>query len=309
MRLEIRSSVKRLVSMVRESVSYWAFGLFFMIYLWIDAAMLSLLTNSTVVGWYGVPTKLFQTMMFVPVILSTAWLPRLVSAFEESPQQLHRLSRKPIELVLLLGLPIAGAIAAAAGPIVHVLYGAAYGNSVPVMVILGLCIPPMYLNIMFGQVLTAAKRQTVWTWAMVGATVVNPAANAVLIPVTQARFHNGAIGAAISLLVTELLIAGFGFALLGRAVIARHAGRRLALTAVASIAMWSVAFVLRGLGTVPSLAAAGLTFAVLATIFRLVTPDERAFVRERLGRVARRLPDSLRRRMALAPLAMTRSRS
>jgi O-antigen/teichoic acid export membrane protein len=271
--------------------------------------MLSLLTNSTVVGWYGVPTKLFQTMMFVPVILSTAWLPRLVSAFEESPQQLHRLSRKPIELVLLLGLPIAGAIAAAAGPIVHVLYGAAYGNSVPVMVILGLCIPPMYLNIMFGQVLTAAKRQTVWTWAMVGATVVNPAANAVLIPVTQARFHNGAIGAAISLLVTELLIAGFGFALLGRAVIARHAGRRLALTAVASIAMWSVAFVLRGLGTVPSLAAAGLTFAVLATIFRLVTPDERAFVRERLGRVARRLPDSLRRRMALAPLAMTRSRS
>jgi O-antigen/teichoic acid export membrane protein len=220
-------------------------------------------------------------MMFVPVILSTAWLPRLVSAFEESPQQLHRLARAPIELVLLLGLPIAGAIAAAAGPIVHILYGAAYGNSVPVMIILGLCIPPMYLNIMFGQVLTAAKRQTVWTWAMVGATVV-----------------------------TELLIAGFGFVLLGRAVIARHAGRRLALTAVASIAMWSVAFVLRGLGTVPSLAAAGVTFAVLAAIFRLVTPEERAFVRNRLRRIARRLPESLRRRMALAPLAMTtRSRS
>jgi O-antigen/teichoic acid export membrane protein len=295
MRLEVRSNVKRLVSMVRESVSYWAFGLFFMVYLWIDAAMLSLLTNSTVVGWYGVPTKLFQTMMFVPVILSTAWLPRLVSAFEESPQKLHRLARTPIELVLLLGLPIAGAIAAAAGPIVH---------------ILGLCIPPMYLNIMFGQVLNAAKRQTVWTWAMVGATVVNPAANAVLIPVTQARFHNGAIGAAISLLVTELLIAGFGFAFLGRAVIARHAGRRLALTAVASIAMWSVAFVLRGLGTVPSLAAAGVTFVVLAAIFRLVTPEERRFVRDRLRRIARRLPDSLRRRMAPAPLAMTtRSRS
>jgi PST family polysaccharide transporter len=310
MRLEVRSNVKRLVSMVRESVSYWAFGLFFMVYLWIDAAMLSLLTNSTVVGWYGVPTKLFQTMMFVPVILSTAWLPRLVSAFEESPQKLHRLARTPIELVLLLGLPIAGAIAAAAGPIVHILYGAAYGNSVPVMVILGLCIPPMYLNIMFGQVLNAAKRQTVWTWAMVGATVVNPAANAVLIPVTQARFHNGAIGAAISLLVTELLIAGFGFAFLGRAVIARHAGRRLALTAVASIAMWSVAFVLRGLGTVPSLAAAGVTFVVLAAIFRLVTPEERRFVRDRLRRIARRLPDSLRRRMAPAPLAMTtRSRS
>jgi O-antigen/teichoic acid export membrane protein len=309
-RLELRSTLRRLIRMVRESVSYWAFGLFFMIYLWIDAAMLSLMTNSTVVGWYGVPTKLFQTMMFVPVIVSTAWLPRLVSAFEESPQKLHRLARTPIELVLLVGLPIAAAVAAAAGPIVHILYGPAYGHSVPVMIVLGLCIPPMYLNIMFAQVLIAAKRQAVWTWAMAGATVVNPAINAVLIPVTQARFHNGAIGAAISLLVTELLIAGFGFAFLGRAVLSRHAGRRLALTAVASTAMWGVAFVLSGLGTVPSLAAAALTFVVLAAIFRLVTREEMVFIRDRLRRIAQRLPDSLRRRMALAPLAITtRSRS
>ena len=52
-----------------------------MIYLWIDTIMLTLMTRSDVVGWYGASTQLFQTLMFLPVFVQTAWLPRLVSAF------------------------------------------------------------------------------------------------------------------------------------------------------------------------------------------------------------------------------------
>ena len=77
-RLECRTTVRDIRQIVRGSLVYWTNGLFFMIYLWIDTAMLSLMTNPTVVGWYGVPTKLFQTMLFVPTMITTAWLPRLV---------------------------------------------------------------------------------------------------------------------------------------------------------------------------------------------------------------------------------------
>ena len=81
--------------MVRQSLAYWAFGVFFTIYLWIDALMLSLMTNPEVVGWYGVPMKLFQTFMFLPVVISTAWLPRLVRAFLDGGSGRSRARRPP----------------------------------------------------------------------------------------------------------------------------------------------------------------------------------------------------------------------
>jgi O-antigen/teichoic acid export membrane protein len=299
-RIGLGASVRGLVRMAKGSVAYWAFGVFFMVYLWIDTAMLSLMTNSTVVGWYGVPTKLFQSAMVVPVLLATAWLPRLVEVFERTPERLRRAARTPIELVLVLGIPIAAAIATAAGPAIRILYGHAYSRAVPVMIILGLCVVPMYLNIMLSQVLIAAKRQIIWTWVMAGAMVFNPAINAVLITWTQARWGNGAIGAAISLVLTELLIAAVGVRIVGREVVAGMSGR-LARAAAASAAMWVAAFALRPAGTTPSLAAGGLTFVAMAIALRVLTPSEVAAVRTRLRRAGRRLPGWLGRRLSASP--------
>ena len=46
----------------------------------------------------------------------------------------------------------------------------------PILIVLGLCIVPMYLNIILSQILVAAKRQVAWTWVMGGATILNPLA-------------------------------------------------------------------------------------------------------------------------------------
>jgi O-antigen/teichoic acid export membrane protein len=288
-RIDLHTTARRLAHMAKQSMAYWAFGLFFMVYLWIDTAMLSLMTNPTVVGWYGVPTKLFQTLMFVPVLMSTAWLPRLVSAFQEGPDQLHRAARTPIDVVLALGIPISAAVAIAADPLIHIVYGAQYDNAVPVLIILGLCIPFMYVTIMLSQVVIAANRQVRWTWVMAGATVFNPLVNAFLIPATQHAFHNGAIGAAISLLLTEIVIVAIGFVMTGRGLIDRRGMRRCGLAALASAAMVGVALALHPSGTVPSLAAAAVTFLALAWLLRLATPAELAFVRARLVSLIHRI--------------------
>jgi len=297
-RVRWSSTARQLAHMARESMAYWAFGVFFMLYLWIDSAMLSVMTSATIVGWYGVSTKLFQTLMVVPVLISTAWLPRLVSVFERSAPELQRAARAPIEIVLVVGLPIAAGIAVIAEPAIDRIYGPAYAGAVPVMVILGLCIPPMYLNIMLSQVLIAARRQFVWTWVMLGATVVNPAINLVLIPQAQSRFDNGAIGAAVSLLLTEIVIVGAGFCLAGRGVVGLRALRRFAVSAVASVAMWGVSYAAHGVGTIPSAAAGVLAFVVVAKVLRLATPEEVEQIRRRLARFAPRLQARLRRRVA-----------
>lgn len=297
----LRTSAARLAGMIRQSAAYWAFGLFFTIYLWVDALMLSLMTRPEVVGWYGVPMKLFQTFMFLPVVLSTAWLPRLVRAFVDGgPEGLRRVARTPVELTLVLSLPVAAAIAIAASPVVGVLYGPAYRESVPVLQLLALCIPPMYLNIVLNQVLVAARRQIAWTWVMAGATILNPALNAVLIGVAQRRWDNGAIGAALALLLTELAIVTAGMVLVGRGVIDRPLARRVALTAAASAAAWAAAAAARPLGSAVSLAVAAATFAPLALALRLMTRSELETVRGAARRLLAARPVLRRRATAAA---------
>ncbi len=289
-RVRLHAARADLVEVARASLAYWAFGVFMMLYLWIDTVMLSLLTRSEVVGWYGVPTKLFSTLMFLPTVLSTAWLPRLVTAHEQGGDRLKRAARQPLELLLVAGIPLCAITATAAAPALHLLYGRAYDESVPVLIVLALCVPPMYVNIMLNQVLVAAKRQTAWTWVLAGATVVNPLLNLGLIPLTQHRYHNGAIGAAFALLATEVLIVCVGFVLFGRGLIDRATVRRCVPAIVSSAALWGVAYLARPLGPVIALGTAAIVFLVLAHLLHLLTPDERATLRGFTARVAGRGP-------------------
>lgn len=289
MRVDLRASLRRCLDMARDSLPYFAFGVFGMFYLWIDAIMLSLMTRSEVVGWYGAPVRIFQTLMFVPVLLSTAWLPRLVAAFREGGRpRLVAAARSPIELVIVLSAPVAAGTAIAAGPVIRLFYGDAYAPAITVMVILALCIPGIYANIMLAQVLLAAKRQVVWTWVMAGSAVVNPLINLMLIPATESRYGNGAIGASISLLVTELLMTVAGLVLVGRDVFDAHLVRRCVLTALAAGAMWPVAYAARPLGTPISLLAGCLTFPVAALVLHIPTPGEIGAARDLLLRMRRR---------------------
>jgi O-antigen/teichoic acid export membrane protein len=291
LRIDLRTTTGRMLTMARASLPYWAFGLFFMVYLWIDFVMLSLLTSNEVVGWYAVPTRLFQTLMFLPVVIATAWLPRFVRAFEESPEELGRQARPPVELVVLLSLPIASLTILAAHPLIHLLYTSDYASSVPVLVGLGLCIPAMYLNIMMAQVLIAMNRQAVWTWVMAGTVVINPLFNLALIPFTQHHYGNGAIGASISLLLTELVCVGAGYVLIGRLVFDWGSARRTILGVTIASAMWGVGYWIDSMGpAIPALIAAALTFVLLAWLLRLFTAEEVALMRVGLAKVRNKVP-------------------
>ena len=288
-RLELRTTVARLNMLVTQSLPYWAFGLFFMIYLWIDAVILALMAPPEVVGWYGAPTKLFTTLMFVPGIVATAWLPRMVGAFAEGRNRFRAVARTPVELVVIVSLPVCVIAATTARDVIPMLFGRSYGPAVPVMEVLAFCLPPMYVGIMLYEVLVATKRPLVWTWLMAGATVVNPALNIVLIRAAQHRWHNGAIGAALALLVTEILILVAGLVIAGRWALDGSSVRRFARALLVTAAMFGIMRLLRPFGFVAAAGSGAATFAGLAWLLRLASADELAllkamFVRLRPGR-------------------------
>jgi len=287
--IDWRVDVSLIRFLVINSWPYWITGLVLTVYMWIDSQMLSFMTPITVVGWYGVPTKLFANLLFVAGVLSTAWLPRFVGAFKEGPERLRLVARPAVELVLILSLPISAGVALIAPRLIWVLYGPGFGPAVPVLVVLALSLPPTYLNMIVNQFLIAANRQVAWTKVMVVMTILNPAINLVLIPYFQHRSGNGAIGAALSLLITEVLMAGAALVLM-RGVLISTSARKLFRTTLATLGMAVCVWWVRYRFGLALQVLTGMTsFAVLGLALRILTAEERAMLQDVAGRIGRRL--------------------
>ena len=283
-RIDWRLNLGRIYSFLSDSISYWSFAIFSTFYLWVDATMLSLMTPGQVVGWYGVPTRIFQTLMFVPVILSTAWLPRLAGAYALGPDNLKKAARLPLELVTVMSLPIAVGVALVARPVMLLIYGPTYEPSIPVLEVLAITCVPMYINIMVNQVLIASNRQILWTRAMILASLVNPALNLVLIRYFQAHFGNGAIGSAIAMLVTEAVIVAMGVWVIRRFV---DPGMfwRLSRAVLATAVMAALAWPAARLGLVQEVLTGVASFSILVVALRVISGDELAQLASLLDRL------------------------
>lgn len=218
-RISLRVDWKLIRYLVVGGLPFWATGIFLTIYLYIDSVMLSFMTTPAVVGYYGVPTKLFSTLFFIPVILGTAIFPSLSRAYKHAPHDLNRIVRRSFNLLACLSIPIAVGGMVLAYPIIEQLYGPIFTPAAPVMVILAACVVPTYLNILTAQVLIATERQIVWTKVMAVACVLNPLINLGLITYYQNTHSNGAYGAALALLVTESLMMIAALILLPRGTI------------------------------------------------------------------------------------------
>lgn len=274
-RIDLRVTRQDLRTLLVRSLPYWSFAAFFTIYLWIDSLMLGAMTTSTVLGWYGVPTRLFGTLLFIPNILTMAWLSQLARAHARGGmEKLLRAARPAIEATIVLSLPVCVGAVLVANPLIRALYGPGFNESGPVFAILALCVVPMYLNMMANQVMVARDQQVVWTKMMVLASIVNPAANLFLIPYFQRTQGDGAIGAAWAMVITEVILAAIAIYLI-RDAFTRKMGFRIARAGLATAAMGGLVV----LGLRADLAVAMLSgivsFPLLALVLRVVTPEER----------------------------------
>jgi O-antigen/teichoic acid export membrane protein/serine acetyltransferase len=259
-------------------VPYWISGLVLTFYIWVDSVILSLLTTTTVVGWYGVASRVFAALLFVPTILCTALAPALAHSFRHDPEQHRALMRRGFRLIVSLGLPIATGVALLAPAIVHLLFGAAYASAGRILLVLGISIVPTYINVTAGTYLISMDRQVAWTRVMGVACLVNPLVNLLTIPLFQQHFADGGLGAAVALLLTEIMMAMGGLWLLPRHMLDREALRPLFRSAVAAALMGLVVWPLRAHFI-------GLPIAMGATVYLVAAVGLRAFPREDLALV------------------------
>lgn len=264
---------------------YWVVSVLFTAYVWADGIFLGLLAPTEVVGWYGAATRLFTTVGFFAVIVTTASLPKMIAAHAAGPDRMFAVARQPFEWVVLAGLPLGVGMACTADELVSFLYGPGYEPSVLPLVILSLGLPLTYINIVANQIFVASARPRLGAWLLAIAAVFNISLNLVLIPLAQERWGNGAIGAAASLLLTEILQVCLSMVVIGRGLLGAATLVRVALGAVATAGMAAVVMMADAAPLPVQVVLGVATFAGLIVLLRVPTTSEWEVARRGMQRL------------------------
>jgi O-antigen/teichoic acid export membrane protein len=188
---------------------FFAWSVILLFYWQVDIPMLKFLSGDTVVGWYAVANRITAIPVFLPNIVITAILPALAHERTAESPAFRVLASRGLRLVTAASIPACiGTLALApiVIPLLH--YPDSFKPAVPLIVILAFNMPVVALDMVLGTVLIALGRQKAWTVVGLVAGITNPLLNLWAIPYTQAHYGNGAIGASLTTLCSEVIMFG-----------------------------------------------------------------------------------------------------
>jgi O-antigen/teichoic acid export membrane protein len=182
----------------------------------VDGLILRASAGDAVLGWYGMAYKFIDGLAILPTNVTLALFPILSRlAVDASPAEgdgdgrhatLARTTRLALKALLALAFPIAVGTTLLADPIIRALAGEAYlPHSAIALQILIWFVPFSFTNGLLQYVLIALDQQRFITKAFLAATILNIAANLLVIP--QLSY----LGAALTTILSELvLLIAFG---------------------------------------------------------------------------------------------------
>jgi O-antigen/teichoic acid export membrane protein len=275
--------------MLRASLPYFLSGVFLVIYMQADIVIISLLVDERAIGWYGAADQLFGTFLFIPTVFVAAVFPALSRMYVTAADSLPRLIRKSWDLLILLSIPIGLGLVVVADPLVVLLFGAEFAASGPILALMGIVLMLTYQNILLGQFLISTDRQNPWIIVLAIAVIAKVPLDFLFVPWCQREFGNGAMGGAISFIVTELTMCLVGLRLLPRGSLGRSNVRVAALGLASGLAMVAAAWPLRGYFLGLPIAVGALVYVALVILLRVLPPEDFRLARSLAQGAARRL--------------------
>jgi O-antigen/teichoic acid export membrane protein len=278
-----RTLVPEIGEFIRGGFPFLTWQLTLAAYGQIDKVLLGALVPAAEVGWYGAAYRIIGIVVFIPTLVIAPLFPAL-SRSAKDWLALRRTIARTLKLLLLLMVGL-GAGTVVAAPAVPGLLGwpADFDRAVPLMMILALHEPFVAVDMVLGVVLMAIHREARWVLVGVGATVFNAVANLLAIPLFQQMTGNGAIGAAIVTLLTEVLMFFGALSLIPKPLLDPSLIWQAGRLFLAGIAAAAVGVLLLPLTLLIAAPAAALTYVSAVLLMRVMTVED-------LGPLGNRVP-------------------
>ncbi len=171
----------------------------------ITTVLLGLLQSNLSVGIYSAAYKFLEGLTALPTLIVLPVYPLLSRYFISSKTELEKTYYFTFKLLFVFVLPLSFGVSLLAAPFIHLLYGAAYAESVPVLQILIWSIFFTFLTAVSQSVVFAANQQAkIAGYALVSA-IVNVIVCLALIPLYAS------LGAAVAVLFSAMVLFAFSF--------------------------------------------------------------------------------------------------
>lgn len=196
----------RLSQVARGSFPFGVALFFQLVYYQSDVVMLKLLSTPAQAGYYNIAFVLVAATYILPTaVFQKFFLPKIHVWANQDPARLRRFS-----LRASIGIGVAGFLVAAfywitSDILVMFLFGEDYAASAPVLRILSLSIPAIFISYNFGAILMTRNNMKTKTYFMGIVALFNIVANLFMIP------EFGAQGAATTTLMSAFLLLSLYF--------------------------------------------------------------------------------------------------
>jgi O-antigen/teichoic acid export membrane protein len=253
----------------------------------IDRVLLGLFVPAAEVGWYAAAFRVISIPIFLPTLIITPLFPALSRSAHE-PDTIRRTLTRTMRILLLLMAPLSAGIAALS-PVIPALLGwpADFDNASPLIATLALQLPIVGVDMILGVVLMAIGRQGRWVVVGLSTAVLKIVLNFAAIPLFENLTGNGAIGASLVTLITELVMFGGAIVLIPKHLLDARMAVDAARIALASLATFAVASNLlhfgAHLGVVLAVPAGALAYLAVALALGVVSRDDVRPLRVQLG--------------------------
>lgn len=260
------------------------------VYQQIDTVIISLIADAEDVGYYATADTLFGSLLFVPVVVTTAMFPAIAELHHRAPLEVDALLRRAFNTLLLCSIPIGLGTIVVAPSFIRLVYGDGFADAAPVLGVFGVVIILSGQTILFGRFALATGRVKLWATVMVVVTVLSVPLDMILVPWTDRRFDNAAIGGALAFVVTEAILVTFGSWKVASGLYNRFTILRILRCGLAGAAMVLASWPFRDLLFVVPGAIAVITYAVVVVAIGTLTTQERDLVGRATAKLGAGLP-------------------
>jgi O-antigen/teichoic acid export membrane protein len=258
------------------------------LYQQIDTLVISMVTDDRTVGWYGTADQVYRTMFFLPSVVLAALFPMLSRLPSRPSAEVEDVLGDCLAFTFVVAVPLSLGLVVLGPRLAGFVFGDGFGGTGRALAMFGVALVPTYLATLLGYVATAMDRVAVWVRLMFGAALATFALDLVLVPWTDRRFDNGAIGGALSYVLTEIVIVAVGLSTLGvrlvRPALLVVALKALACGALMAAAVWAA----RDLPLVVPIAVGAAVYPLLVLVSGTIDRRRRELLRDAARSLRRR---------------------
>jgi O-antigen/teichoic acid export membrane protein len=199
-KIPIAYNLSESIKSLKIALPYGIHAILATLYFQIDTVILSYFKGNVEVGYYQAAMRILMATMIVYEVIVSAFFPVIAASIKNDKEKFDKYALFLNKIVIYIGLVFGTGIFMFSKPMISLLYGAQYQNSIIIMQVLAVVIFLRFLGAGYALFITVVEGQKYRAIGVSLSVVVSIILNIILIP------KLGAVGAAIASLITHVVL-------------------------------------------------------------------------------------------------------